>query len=43
MTEEVRPGVRQIVSRAVGNVVGDFNLLHLITIDRMGTKIARNC
>jgi hypothetical protein len=43
MPEEVRPGVRQIVARTIGDVMGDFDFFHLIAVDRMGTKVARNC
>lgn len=43
MPEEVRSGIRQVVARAIGNVMGDFYLFHLIAVDGMGTKVARNC
>jgi hypothetical protein len=40
--EEVRASVRQIVTRTIGHVVRDFDLFHLIAIDGMRAKIARN-
>ena len=43
MSEKIRASVRQIVARAIGNVMGDFYLFHLVTVDGMGTKVARNC
>ena len=42
MPEEIRPGVGEIVTRTIGDVVRDLNLLHLIAIDGMGTEIARD-
>lgn len=41
--KEIRPSVRQIVARAIGNVMRNLDLFHLIAVDGVGTKIARNC
>ena len=43
VTEEIRARVRKIVARRIGNVVREFDLFHLRTIDRMGAEIAREC
>jgi hypothetical protein len=40
MPEEVRPRIRKVVARAVRDVVRNFDLFHLIAINRMGTEIA---
>jgi len=42
MTKEIGPRIGEIVARAVGNVVRDFDLFHLIAIDRVGAEIARD-
>ena len=42
MTKEIRAGVSEIITRAIRHVVRDLNLLHLVSIDRMGTEIARD-
>jgi len=42
MSEEIRPRICEIVARAVGNVVRNLDLFHLIAIDRVGAEIARN-
>ena len=42
VTEEIRPGIRQVVAGAVRHVMGDLDLFHLIAVDGMRTKVARN-
>ena len=42
MTEEIRPGVGEVVTRAIRYVVRDLDLFHLVPVDGMGTEVARD-
>lgn len=42
MTKEIRARIGEIITRAIRHVVRDLDLLHLVSIDRMGTEIARD-
>jgi hypothetical protein len=40
VSEKVGASVREIITRRIGDVMGDFDFLHLPAIDRMGAEIA---
>ncbi|VAY87869.1 hypothetical protein CARN8_2550003 [mine drainage metagenome] len=42
VAEEIGARIGKIVPRAVGDVVREFDLFHLRTVDRMRAKVARN-
>jgi hypothetical protein len=42
MAKEIGSRVGEIIAGAIGDVVRDFDLFHLIAIDGVGAEIARN-